>query len=257
MKVSISVIVLASIVLLSGCITTGVSRPVSDAEAALANFNLGVGYLTQGRPDAAAEALQRAVSLNPRLSNAHSALALAYDQLDEPDLAEEHHQRATQLDPANADAHNGYAVFLCRRDPALRWPDARRYFDRAIGNPRYENTDTALANAGICARQAGDLVNAESYFRRALDANPVNALALNGMVELSFQTQSYLQVRAFLQRLSGAGSLNSRQLLLCYLSETELGDMLAADDCAEELVRLFPRSDELRQLRELVGDAGR
>lgn len=255
MKVSILVIALASTALMSACVTTGGTRPVSDAEAALANLNLGIGYLTQGRPDAAVNSLERAISLNPRLSDAHSALALAYDQLDEPELAEEHHMRATQLDPGNSEAQNSYAVFLCRRDP-VRWDDARRYFDRAVANPRYENRDTALANAGICARRADDPVSAESYLRQALAANPVNVIALNGMLELSVQTQNFLQARAFSQRLASVGTLNSRQLLLCYLVEQELGDARAAENCADELGRQFPGSAELRQLRELVGDAG-
>jgi type IV pilus assembly protein PilF len=210
--------------------------------------------LQSGRPDAAVDALERAIALDPRSAEAHSVLALAYDQLDSPELAEEHHRRATQLDPSNPDAQNRFAVFLCRQN---RWVDARRYFDRAIDNPRYAQPDMAMTNAGVCARQASDLVTAESYFRRALDVNPANPEALGRMIELSYQTQSYLQGRAFLQRLSGVGALGAPQLLLCYLIEQELGDSRAAGDCADQLTRQYPGSSELRQLRELVGDARR
>jgi type IV pilus assembly protein PilF len=252
MKHSIPWVVVVWLGLLAACTTTGGGPEISDEQAATANMNLGAGYLRQERPDAAVDALERAVRLDPRLSEAHSLLAMAYDQLDEPELAEEQHRRATQLDPANPEAQNRYAVFLCRHD---RWEDARRYFDRAGDDPRYELRDMALTNAGICARQANDLTNAEAYFRRALEVNPVNKEALSRMVELSYQTENYLQSRAFLQRLSSVESLDARKLLLCYLIEHELGDSRAAENCANELSRQFPSSPELRQLQELVGDA--
>ena len=74
--------ILVLVVCLTGaaaCVTEGgfEPTPASDEEAAQANLNLGVGYLRQGRPDVAIEALQRALDLNPRLANAHSAIAAA------------------------------------------------------------------------------------------------------------------------------------------------------------------------------------
>src|SRR5690606_35890592 len=81
----------AACVLLSAC---GANRVASPNVAAQANLNLGIGYLRQGRPDLAVENLQRALRIDPRLAAAHSALALAYDQLGNVDEAEEHHARA-------------------------------------------------------------------------------------------------------------------------------------------------------------------
>src|SRR5512134_3467760 len=69
----------------------------SDADAALANMNLGAGYLQQGNTTLAIERLQRALAQNPRLAQAHSTIALAYDQSGSPEQAETHYLRATQL----------------------------------------------------------------------------------------------------------------------------------------------------------------
>ena len=77
-------------------------RLASDDEAAIANMNLGAGYLRQGNADLAIERLQRALAQNPRLVEAHSTIALAYDQIGSLEEAETHYQRATQLDPENA-----------------------------------------------------------------------------------------------------------------------------------------------------------
>ena len=80
----------------AGCVTEGEirSQPASDAAQAEANLSLGAGDLQENRPDLAIDALLRAVEVEPRHANAHSVLAIAYDQTGETELAEDHHRRA-------------------------------------------------------------------------------------------------------------------------------------------------------------------
>ena len=192
-------VVAACCFLAQACVTessTG-QRVASDDDAAVANMNLGAGYLRQGRADLAIDALERAIELNPRLADAHSTIAIAYDQRGDNTLAEQHYRRATSLEPGNAAAANSYAVFLCRQD---RWPDAEDYFRRAAETPRYATPEAALANAGVCASNAGDNAKAEEYLRAALDKNPEYPDALSSMIELSYREQEYMQARAFMQR---------------------------------------------------------
>ncbi|HEY5624415.1 MAG TPA: type IV pilus biogenesis/stability protein PilW [Gammaproteobacteria bacterium] len=191
---------LAAIGLLSqGCVTTTTSSIATqnDEDAAVANLNLGIGYLRQGRPDLAINILERALEFDPDLADAHSSIAVAHDQLGEIEAAEEHYRRATRLDPQNPGAANSYAVFLCRHD---RWEDAQPYFRRAADNPRYPTPEAALTNAGVCARTSGDLAMAETFFRDALQRNPAYLDALFHMTDLAFQNGNFLQARAFSQR---------------------------------------------------------
>ncbi len=88
-------------------------------------------------------------------------------------------------------------MFLCRQN---RWKDAEPYFERAVENPVYTQPEVALANAGVCALNAGDRVKAEESFRAALTKNPTFADALSNLVDMSYQDKDYLQARAFLQR---------------------------------------------------------
>lgn len=246
---------LACLVLLQACVSPGVGGVnVSDEDAAIANLNLGAGYLRQGNPQLALEALLRALRQNPRLANAHSTIALAYDQLDEPDQAEEHYRRATQLEPGNPAAQNSYAVFLCRQN---RWEDAERAFRRAIDNPRYQTPWVANTNAGTCARSANQLEKAEQYFRAALNRNERYPDALRGMMEISYQGGNYLQARAFMQRALTIQTPDARLLWLCFHIEQELDDPDAARDCANQLRRNFPESPEFAQIRGLESDARR
>ena len=117
-------------------------------------MNLGAGYLRQGRPELAIERLQRALEQNPRLADAHSTIAVAYDQLGSAADAEEHYKRATQLEP---DQFAGREQL--RRVPVPAEPLARRgaLFQASRRTTRATRTpEVALANAGLCALGSGD-----------------------------------------------------------------------------------------------------
>ena len=249
------ILVLTACCLAQACVTsTSNERPASNADAAVANMNLGMGYVQQGRADLALEPLERALELKPRLVEAHSTIALAYDQLGRADEAEPHHQRATSLAPTSAAAANSYAVFLCRQG---RWEDAEAYFRRAANNPRYDTPEAALANAGLCARNAGDAEKAEQYFREALERNPRFPDALSSMADLSYRGENYLQARAFLQRYLDVRPPSASLLWLCFNIERQLENPAAADRCAAQLRESFPSSPELSQLQEMQRRDGR
>jgi type IV pilus assembly protein PilF len=236
----------AVLYLLAACASGGSGNNGSSSEqAAIANMNLGAGYLQQGRYDVAIERLQRAIAQNPRLVEAHTMIALAYDQIGSPVDAETHYQRATQLDSSNSAAANAYAVFLCRQN---RWPDAKPYFQRAADNPTYATPDVALTNAGMCARDAGELEEAAERFRAALSRNPASRDALTNMMDLSYQTGNYLQARAFVQRFLAAHAPTAQVLLTCVNVERALNDQTAADRCTAQLRSGFQGSPELQQL---------
>lgn len=219
----------------------------ADNEAAVANMNLGAGYLQQGRLDLAVERLQRALAQNPRLVQAHSTIALAYDQLGDYDQAEMHFRRATELDSNDGAAANAYAVFLCSRQN--RWAAAAPYFRRAVADSRYPTPEAALTNAGVCARSAGDLEAARENFRAALARSPTFRDALLNMMDLSYQREEFLQARAFVQRYLDAYPPTARVLWLCFNVERELENSAGADRCAAQLRTGFQNSAEFQQLQ--------
>jgi type IV pilus assembly protein PilF len=249
------IVLCAAAALLQGCVTaTQQERRPTEDEAAVANMNLGAGYLRQGRPDRALEPLQRALEQNPRLADAHTTIGFAYDQLGSPEEAEGHYRRATQLEPENSAAANAYAVFLCRQNRAA---DAEPYFRRAADNPRYTQPEVPLTNAGTCARDAGDNERAQELFRAALVRNPTYPDALRNMLEISYQEENYMQARAFVQRYLEAQPANAPVLLICFNIERELENRAAADRCAAQLRTAFPGSPEVAQLQALQQRDGR
>ena len=247
---------LASVVALAACAGGGgVNDDPPVNEAAVANMNLGAGYLQQGRTDLAIERLLRALDQDPRLVQAHSTIALAYDQIGSLEEAEMHYQRATQLDPEDSQAANAYAVFLCSRQN--RWADAEPYFRRAAANPTYGTPEVALTNAGVCARSAGQNEAAAQNFRAALARNPSYPDALLNMMELSYQEQNYMQARAFVQRYLDGRPPAASVLWICYNVERQLNNAPGAERCAAQLRSGFQGSPELQQLEEQQRGNGR
>jgi len=241
---------------LAACAGSGsVGARSSNSDAAIANMNLGAGYLQQGNITLAIERLERALMQDPRLVQAHSTIALAYDQIGNLELAETHYLRATELDPGNGNAANFYAVFLCNRQN--RWADAEPYFRRAADDSNYPTPEAALTNAGVCARDAGQVDVAMESFREALARNPNFPDALLNMMELTYQQRNFLQARAFVQRYLAARPATAPVLLTCVNVERELANPEAAQRCATQLRSGFRGSAELAQLEEQQRSDGR
>ena len=247
-------VVCAIVAFLSGCVTEGglALEPASVEDQAQANLDVGIGYLQEQRPEVAIDALLRAINLDPRLAEAHGAIALAYDQTGDPELAEQHHRRATQLAPSNPALQNAMAVFLCRQD---RWTDAEPFYQVAIdraGNAGIEY----MFNAATCARAGGDPVAAERFYRDVLDFDAARPDALRGIVQVLIQQEDYLTARAFWQRLEPTTELVAEDYLSCYVIESGAGDTIAARDCATRLRRDFPGSAASRRLNQLEQNGG-
>lgn len=241
---------------LAACASSGtVGDRASGSDAAIANMNLGAGYLRQGNTTLAIERLQRALAQDPRLAQAHSTIALAYDQIGEIEQAEEHYARAAQLEPNNGVTANFYAVFLCNRQQ--RWADAAPYFRRAADDANYPTPEAALTNAGVCARDAGEAAAAEENFRAALARSPNFPDALLNMIELSYEQRNFLQARAFVQRYLTAQAPTAPVLWTCFNVERELENSDAAQRCASQLRSGFQGSAELAQLEEQQRRDGR
>jgi type IV pilus assembly protein PilF len=243
------------LVALSACAgggTVGDAGPSTDP--AVANMNLGAGYLQQGRTDLAIERLERALAINPRLVPAHSTIAVAYSQNGDLEQAESHYRRATELAPNDGAPANAYAAFLCQQS---RWAEAEPLFRRAAEDEDYATPEVALTNAGVCARDAGASDKAAENFRAALARNPTYPDALLNLMDLSYQARNFLQTRAFVQRYLAAHAPAAPVLWLCFNAERELANAEAADRCAAQLRAGFRGTPELQALEDFQRRDGR
>ena len=230
--------------------TGGNTDRESMVKAARLNAQLAVAYLKQNDVVAARDKIIKALSQNPRDSGVQSSAGLVYERLQEVDKAEEHYSAALRLAPNDPDMQNNYAVFECRRG---KWEKGMKIFEQAAKNPAYSNPEVAYANAGVCARGAGNLPRAEDMFRKALAIHADYPDALLQMADLTLARGSALAARAFLDRYFVAARASPESLLLGVRIEHRLGDRAAEDRYADRLEKEFADSDATRQLREGAG----
>jgi type IV pilus assembly protein PilF len=233
----------------TACVTTTESSPPpkeSPTDAASFNVQLGANYLSQGRLELAKEKLDKAVVQDDQLAIAHTYSGLLYDRLNDSDKAAYHYRRALRLAPDDSATLNLYGAFLCRQGDVST---ATRYFMKALDDPLYRTPEVPLTNAGICLLQENEDVDAaESYFRRALQANQRYPDALWQLARVSETRGLPLQARAFFQRFAEVGQMSSEALWLGVRIERSLGDDEGASRYAEKLLEDYPDSVEASEL---------
>jgi len=237
LKVSLQRTVLGLLVFLAACSSTPEKSESEVRRAAETNTALGRQYMDRGDYEIALEKLKRAIAYDKTYAPAHTLLAVLYETIGELDEAGAEYRKAVQYDPKNGDVNNNYGAFLCGSG---KQKEAERYFLAAVDDPFYDTPAIALANAGSCALEAGDLDKAESFLRQSLGFDDQLATALLPMSEVSYRKGSYLRARAFLQRFEAVSPTTRESLTLGYNIESKLGDQASAERYRRELLERFP-----------------
>lgn len=241
---------IAVAIIMSGCISTTTGPPQSEPdenEAADLLYQLGARYYRNGEYELARQRLLASLEKNPRNAIAHSALALTYEQLDNIRLATESYESAIDIAPSDYSVLNTYAVFLCRYG---KYEDAKKYFDRAINIRENDDVEITLTNAGVCMLEKPDPVQAEKYFRAALDNKATYGDALLQMSNIKFRAGEYLLARAFMQRFLASNAPAADVLYLGYQIEDALGDEQERTVYSNRLLREYPQSAEAKKVLE-------
>ncbi len=217
------------------------------------NVRLGVGYLKQGRVEAALEKLLKALKAVPDYPEAHSSIALVYERLGETEKAGDHYREALEIKPENGSIHNNYAVYLCNIGKPL---EAEKHFLQAIKSRGYRTPAQALENLGVCVMQIPDIEKAETYLRKALQINKRLPSALLQMASVSYEKGRFMSGRAYLQRYQEVAIMGPKGLWIGIQVEKKLGDDDAVREYTRLLLRNYPDSSETRKLLEIESNTG-
>lgn len=185
---------------LVACMSSGGSH-VADSknekrdDAARVRVELGQRYMEHGKLELALENLQKALEYDSNYVDAHTVIAVLYERLGKIKDAGEHYARAAELAPKSGAANNNYGQFLCAGG---QYVEAQKYFARAMEDPFYKTPDVLYTNAGSCLLEHGDgqLDQAENDFRKALEANPNNVLALFYLAKVLYAKNDFFHARA-------------------------------------------------------------
>lgn len=239
---------------LAGCAGTGGDAPSympksaadTDEQArARIHTELAAGYLELGNYGVALQEAAEALKADPNYVPAFSVLGLVYMELRDDKAAEANFQRALRISPYDSDVNNNFGWFLCQRK---REQESIKYFLAALRNPLYTTPDKSWVNAGICARQAGDLAAADEYFTKALKVRPTQPQALLQLADMAYKRKSFVEAKSYLARLQRDVEPTAELLWLALRVERGLGDRNAEASLGFQLRKNFPESREARAL---------
>ncbi len=248
-KSELFALVLLGGVLLSGCVSTTTGTPAPEADeagAAELNYQLGARYYQNGKYELARDRLLLAVELDPKMAVAYTTLGMSYEALGNMRLATEAYGNAIRVAPRNFDVNNAYAVFLCKQRD---YEGSSKYFLKAANHPENDNSERTLTNAGLCMAQKPDVVEAERFFRAALEIRPTYGEALLQLCLLKYQQQDFMSARAFLQRFMSSAKPTAGVLMLAAEIEGKLGNERGRSEYVDQLLNEFPDSPEARKAR--------
>ncbi len=243
-------------ILLSACVTTSNGVPkvkIDEHDAALKYYEVGAEYYRKGSYASARDRLEKSLSLDPQLAEAHSVIAMTYQQLGDSVRAADHFKKAIRIAPKNAGVRNTFAVFLCQQRD---FDEAAKQFDSAVSSGAYRNPEVILTNAGVCLSQKPDPARAEEYFRKALTFNANYAEALLQMTLLMYSEGNSIQARAFFERLLSSNPPTAEILFLGVQIEKSLGADKTSNELAGRVLSEFPTSAEAKKILDAGYDAG-
>ena len=259
-SVAVAAAIAALVTLLGACASPSTTPPaprapeplppvktpeVNPKDRAALHADLAAGYYERGRMDVALEELNEAATLDPSNARIYNYYGLVYTILGENAKAEQNFQRALALAPEDSDIRHNWGWYLCSNDrPRESIPE----FEIALRNPLYKTPDTALTNAGRCSAAFGDVVNAESYYRRALARSPNNAPAAYGLALLAFRAGRLDEARSWMKRLAQQPAPAPEALYLGMCIERKAGDRGAEAAYVAQLRNRYPDSAEAKAI---------
>jgi type IV pilus assembly protein PilF len=210
-------------------------------KAALANVELGLGYLGQGQIARAKSKLTHAIRLAPALPEARSGMAYFLEMTGDYTDAEKPQKKAIRLSKNQGAAYNNYGAFLCR---GSRFSEADEAFHRALTDKDYPRTSEIYENAGLCAIRAQHKVEAIDYLRTAIVRDPSAATALIELANLSLQEGQLQDAKHYWQRYQKVAQPTARSLSIGIYIAKACHDDNAVASQALRLKDLFEHSPE-------------
>lgn len=226
-----------------------IKEPMSNSERAKLNLEMGVRYLEMGKLEIAKEKLETAYDLDSGNAETHNALAVFYERIKDYEEATDYYQSAISKAPENYSIKNNYGRFLCERNQIK---EGMVLLQQSLDSPLNQRPWMALTNMGNCHLQQNDPVKSEEYYRRALQANPEYAPALQEMLKISYNNQQYMSARAFLERFMAVSKHTPETLWFGFQTERALGNRQTADGYKEQLIGTFPTSKEALQVKTAI-----
>jgi type IV pilus assembly protein PilF len=219
------------------------------AQAAVANMQMALEYMRINNLARARERIERALTEAPENASVEETAGLVYERLDDMPKAKRAFSAAARIGKDDPGIQNSYAGFLCRTGRA---PEGEKLFVQVARNAVYQTPEVALLNAGVCVGGAGDVVDAERYFNRALAIKPNMPEALLQLGNLAYSRGDYQPALDYVLKYLAVNPASPEVLWLGFRAEHKLGDNTAAAGYGRRIQTEFPNSDQAQSMRSGV-----
>jgi type IV pilus assembly protein PilF len=216
------------------------------AQAAVANMQLALEYMRLGKLATARECIEKALKEDASNPSVQETAGLVYERVNEMAKAEHSYEDAVRLGKDDPNIANAFAGFLCRTGKTAA---GEKMFNRVAINPLYQTPEVALVNAGVCVRSAGNLVDADRYFNKALAIRPNMPEALLQLGNVAFDRGDAAQARDIVQRYLALNPATPEVLWLGFRAQRKLGDATDAAVYARRVQTEFPNSIQAQNMR--------
>src|SRR6202011_4516117 len=186
---------------------------------------LAIEYMKIGKLAASRDFMERALSEDPGNADVQMTAGLVYERLSDMPKAERAYSNGYRLGKRDPNIENTYAGFLCRTGKAVA---GEKLFAEGARHPLYQTPEVALVNAGVCVRSAGNLLDADRYFTRALMIRPNMPEGLLQQGNVAFDRGDAAQALEIVQRYLAVNSPTPEVLWLGFRAQRKLGDAVAA-----------------------------
>ena len=242
---------------ISGCVTRTVDStgkvvtrtesaplPSDESEAqrrARIRLELASSYFEAGQTNVALDEVRQAIATDANYADAYNLRGLIYLRLNDHAQAEESFRRALSLKPQDSSIVHNHAWLLCQQQ---RYAEADKQFERALSNPAYPARSKTLMAQGLCQERAGQPAQAEASLLKAYELDARNPIVAYNLSSLLSQRGEHQRAQFYIRRLNNSEWANAESLWLGIKIERALGDSVAFEQLASQLVKRFPESRE-------------
>lgn len=213
------------------------------------HYRLGEVHLRDRNLADALKELTKAIELNPGDANYYNALGLAYFMKGMNPEAYKSFDKAVSIDPKLSDAHlNKSALYITER----KWDDAIKSAQEATRNIFYRTPELAYNNIGWAYYNRGDYANAIDNYRRAIQANYNYALAHYNM---GLALEKSNRLKEAVESYKSAVTVSPAYLDAYFnlgMALAKSKDKAGAQKAFEKVVELAPESDKGQSAREYI-----
>ncbi len=247
-RVAFPLSVLSLLMIMTGCVTTKSPHLINEhaeADAAADNVQLAMAYVQEGNLARAKEKLDRALQEDPHNPNLHSVYGLFYERINDQKKAESEFHEALRLAPGDPGQLNFYGGYLCRQH---RVDEGVTKLLQVATNPLYRTPELAYDNVGVCLLTVHRDEEAESAFKRALNARPDYAEGTYQLAALELAHGRALEALTRINKFLAQSNPTPELLMAGIQAARTLGDARSAAQLTKVLRADFADSEQAHSL---------